>query len=226
MLLSFVVVEFWGWRSRTFLFQEWRRPWCGIPYQQGIPGWPGPPTPCPLQKLCCRIKFWSEGGALLPTAGRVCVHPCRACAGARAHCSPPQDHRRVWGDSDGGTACIWKDPGGLKYAKENPEKRYSILGAETVLNQMRMKGLEEPQMDPKSRDLLVQQASQCLSKLFQIASRTKKNFILDQCNVYSSGQWRKLLPFKTFSRKVVVVVPGKRGCSWGRKWREMMCLSL
>ncbi|XP_011848969.1 PREDICTED: heterogeneous nuclear ribonucleoprotein U-like protein 2 [Mandrillus leucophaeus] len=97
----------------------------------------------------------------------------------------------------------------LKYAKENPEKRYNVLGAETVLNQMRMKGLEEPEMDPKSRDLLVQQASQCLSKLVQIASRTKRNFILDQCNVYNSGQRRKLLLFKTFSRKVVVVVPNE-----------------
>uniref|UniRef100_A0A4X1VMX7 Heterogeneous nuclear ribonucleoprotein U-like protein 2 n=1 Tax=Sus scrofa TaxID=9823 RepID=A0A4X1VMX7_PIG len=97
----------------------------------------------------------------------------------------------------------------LKYAKENAEKRYNVLGAETVLNQMRMKGLEEPEMDPKSRDLLVQQASQCLSKLVQIASRTKRNFILDQCNVYNSGQRRKLLLFKTFSRKVVVVVPNE-----------------
>ncbi|CAD7670176.1 unnamed protein product [Nyctereutes procyonoides] len=97
----------------------------------------------------------------------------------------------------------------LKYAKENPEKRYNVLGAEIVLNQMRMKGLEEPEMDPKSRDLLVQQASQCLSKLVQIASRTKRNFILDQCNVYNSGQRRKLLLFKTFSRKVVVVVPNE-----------------
>ncbi|KAK2100306.1 Heteroproteinous nuclear ribonucleoprotein U-like protein 2 [Saguinus oedipus] len=97
----------------------------------------------------------------------------------------------------------------LKYAKENPEKRYNVLGAETVLNQMRMKGPEEPEMDPKSRDLLVQQASQCLSKLVQIASRTKRNFILDQCNVYNSGQRRKLLLFKTFSRKVVVVVPNE-----------------
>uniref|UniRef100_A0A8C9PG88 B30.2/SPRY domain-containing protein n=1 Tax=Spermophilus dauricus TaxID=99837 RepID=A0A8C9PG88_SPEDA len=93
----------------------------------------------------------------------------------------------------------------LKYAKENPEKRYNVLGAETVLNQMRVK----PEMDPKSRDLLVQQASQCLSKLVQIASRTKRNFILDQCNVYNSGQRRKLLLFKTFSRKVVVVVPNE-----------------
>ena len=26
----------------------------------------------------------------------------------------------------------------LKYTKENPEKRYNVLGAETVLNQMRV----------------------------------------------------------------------------------------
>ncbi|XP_074087377.1 heterogeneous nuclear ribonucleoprotein U-like protein 2 isoform X2 [Macrotis lagotis] len=95
----------------------------------------------------------------------------------------------------------------LKHAQEHPEKRYNVLGAEAVLSQMRTKGPEEPEMDPKSRDLLVQQASQCLSKLVQVASRTKRNIILDQCNVYNSGQRRKLLLFKTFSRKVVVIVP-------------------
>ncbi|XP_036621185.1 heterogeneous nuclear ribonucleoprotein U-like protein 2 [Trichosurus vulpecula] len=97
----------------------------------------------------------------------------------------------------------------LKHAQANPEKRYNVLGAETVLNQMRTKGPEEPELDPKSRDLLVQQASQCLSKLVQVASRTKRNIILDQCNVYNSGQRRKLLLFKTFSRKVVVIVPNE-----------------
>ena len=51
-----------------------------------------------------------------------------------------------------------------------------------------MKGLEEPEMDPKSRDLLVQQASQCLSKLVQIASRTKRNFILDQVLFRNSSE--------------------------------------
>lgn len=29
----------------------------------------------------------------------------------------------------------------LKYTKENPEKRYNVLGAETVLNQMRVSSL-------------------------------------------------------------------------------------
>ncbi|CAM4697546.1 unnamed protein product [Lepidochelys kempii] len=96
-----------------------------------------------------------------------------------------------------------------KYTQENQEKRYIILGTETVLYQMRTKGLEDEEMDPKSRDLLIQQAAQCLSKLVQIAPRAKRNYILDQCNVYNSGQRRKLLAFKGFSRKVVVIVPNE-----------------
>ncbi|XP_025907980.1 heterogeneous nuclear ribonucleoprotein U-like protein 2, partial [Nothoprocta perdicaria] len=66
---------------------------------------------------------------------------------------------------------------------------------------------EAKELDAKSRDLLVQQAAQCLSKLVQIAPRARRNFILDQCNVYNSGQRRKLLAFKGFTRKVVVIVP-------------------
>nr|XP_013806531.1 PREDICTED: heterogeneous nuclear ribonucleoprotein U-like protein 2 [Apteryx mantelli mantelli] len=96
-----------------------------------------------------------------------------------------------------------------KHTEENREKRYNILGTETVLHQMRTKGPEVEEMDAKSRDLLIQQAAQCLSKLVQIAPRAKRNFILDQCNVYNSGQRRKLLAFKGFSRKVVVIVPNE-----------------
>ncbi|NXY26150.1 HNRL2 protein, partial [Atrichornis clamosus] len=94
-----------------------------------------------------------------------------------------------------------------KHSQENREKRYNILGTEAVLHQLRTRGPEVEELDAKSRDLLTQQAAQCLSKLVQIAPRAKRNFILDQCNVYNSGQRRKLLAFKGFSRKVVVIVP-------------------
>ncbi|XP_066466295.1 heterogeneous nuclear ribonucleoprotein U-like protein 2 isoform X2 [Tiliqua scincoides] len=97
-----------------------------------------------------------------------------------------------------------------KHTQENIDKRYNILGTDTVLYQMRTKGPEvEEVLDTKSRDLLTQQAARCVSKLVQIAPRTKRNFILDQCNVYNSGQRRKLLNFKGFSRKVIVLVPNE-----------------
>uniref|UniRef100_A0A8C0FS73 Uncharacterized protein n=1 Tax=Bubo bubo TaxID=30461 RepID=A0A8C0FS73_BUBBB len=95
------------------------------------------------------------------------------------------------------------------HGRENREKRFNILGTETVLHQMRTKGPEVEELDAKSRDQLIQQAAQCLSKLVQIAPRAKRNFILDQCNVYNSGQRRKLLAFKGFSRKVIVIVPNE-----------------
>uniref|UniRef100_H3ALN7 Heteroous nuclear ribonucleoprotein U like 2 n=1 Tax=Latimeria chalumnae TaxID=7897 RepID=H3ALN7_LATCH len=94
-----------------------------------------------------------------------------------------------------------------KHMEENPEKRYFVLGTKEILQKMKMKGLEEVQLEPEQQDLLVRHAAQCLSNLLHIAPQTRKNFIIDQGNVYSSAQRRKLLPFKGFSRKAVVVVP-------------------
>ncbi|KFO98414.1 Heterogeneous nuclear ribonucleoprotein U-like 2, partial [Calypte anna] len=106
-----------------------------------------------------------------------------------------------------------------KHSQENREKRFNILGTESVLHQLR---IPSPPLSPHPRDAfrggdqLRQQAAQCLSKLVQIAPRAKRNFILDQCNVYNSGQRRKLLSFKGFSRKVVVIVPPEEA------WRERL----
>ncbi|XP_044304323.1 heterogeneous nuclear ribonucleoprotein U-like protein 2 [Varanus komodoensis] len=104
-----------------------------------------------------------------------------------------------------------------KHTQENQEKRYNILGTDTILFQMKTKGpLPEEALDTAARDLLLQQAARCVSKLVRIAPRTKRNFILDQCNVYNSGQRRKLLPFKGFIRKVIVVVPSEEN------WKERL----
>ncbi|XP_048368720.1 heterogeneous nuclear ribonucleoprotein U-like protein 2 isoform X4 [Sphaerodactylus townsendi] len=96
-----------------------------------------------------------------------------------------------------------------KHIQDNPDKRYNVLGTDAVLFQMRTRGPEVEELDTKSQDQLTQQAARCVSKLVQIAPRTKRNFILDQCNVYNSGQRRKLLNFKGFSRKVILIVPNE-----------------
>ncbi|KAM6434758.1 heterogeneous nuclear ribonucleoprotein U-like protein 2 isoform 2-T2 [Liasis olivaceus] len=95
-----------------------------------------------------------------------------------------------------------------KHTQENQDKRFNILGTDNILYQMKTKGpVVEEALPTEARDSLLQQAARCVSKLVQIAPRTRRNFILDQCNVYNSGQRRKLLPFKGFVRKVVVLVP-------------------
>ncbi|KAL7978182.1 hypothetical protein Chor_005169 [Crotalus horridus] len=77
--------------------------------------------------------------------------------------------------------------------------------------------VEDP-LPIEARDSLLQQAARCVSKLVQIAPRTRRNFILDQCNVYNSGQRRKLLPFKGFLRKVVVLVPSEE--NWADRLQQ------
>ncbi|XP_060614254.2 heterogeneous nuclear ribonucleoprotein U-like protein 2 isoform X2 [Anolis sagrei] len=104
-----------------------------------------------------------------------------------------------------------------KYTQENPDKRVNILGTDTVLYKMKTKGTQpEETPDRATRDQLFQQAARCVSKLIQIAPKAKRNFILDQCNVYNSGQRRKLHPFKGFIRKVIVVVPSEEN------WEERL----
>ncbi|XP_071657561.1 heterogeneous nuclear ribonucleoprotein U-like protein 2 [Patagioenas fasciata] len=102
-----------------------------------------------------------------------------------------------------------------QHSRENREKRFNLLGSEGVLRQLRPRGPSVPEPDAAARDLLTQQAAQCLSKLVQIAPRARRNFILDQCNVYNSGQRRKLQAFRGFQRKVVVVVPDEQ--EWERR---------
>ncbi|XP_029470703.1 heterogeneous nuclear ribonucleoprotein U-like protein 2 [Rhinatrema bivittatum] len=98
---------------------------------------------------------------------------------------------------------------------ENPEKRYNVLGTDAIIQQMQTKGLEAAEMDPQRQDVLTQEATRCLIRLAPVASRTKRNFIIDQCTVYNSAQRRKLLPFKGFSRKAVVLVPNEE--EWKRR---------
>nr|XP_033810484.1 heterogeneous nuclear ribonucleoprotein U-like protein 2 [Geotrypetes seraphini] len=102
-----------------------------------------------------------------------------------------------------------------KHNLENPEKRYNVLGTDTIMEKMQTKGLETEEMEPQRRDVLTQEATRCLIRLVPVASRTKRNFILDQCTVYNSAQRRKLHPFKGYSRKAVVLVPNEE--EWKRR---------
>ncbi|XP_075302238.1 LOW QUALITY PROTEIN: heterogeneous nuclear ribonucleoprotein U-like protein 1 [Opisthocomus hoazin] len=98
----------------------------------------------------------------------------------------------------------------LKHAAANPAKRYNILGTNAIMDKMRVMGLRRQRNYAGRWDVLIQQATQCLNRLIQIAARKRRNYILDQTNVYGSAQRRKLRPFEGFQRRAVVICPSTR----------------
>ncbi|KAJ7990129.1 hypothetical protein DPEC_G00297130 [Dallia pectoralis] len=94
-----------------------------------------------------------------------------------------------------------------KHAHSHPEKKYNILGTNAIMEKMKVMGLRRQKNYAGRWDALIQQATQCLNRLIQIAARKKRNYILDQTNVYGSAQRRKMRPFEGFQRKAIVICP-------------------
>ena len=75
------------------------------------------------------------------------------------------------------------------------------------MDKMRVMGLRRQRNYVGERHAMTQHVTQCLNRLIQIAARKKRNYILDQTNVYGSAQRRKMRPFEGFQRKAIVICP-------------------
>uniref|UniRef100_A0A7N6FBH8 Uncharacterized protein n=1 Tax=Anabas testudineus TaxID=64144 RepID=A0A7N6FBH8_ANATE len=95
----------------------------------------------------------------------------------------------------------------IKHAESNPEKKYNILGTNAIMDKMKVMGLRRQRNYAGRWDVLIQQATQCLNRLIEIAARKRRNYILDQTNVYGSARRRKMRPFEGFQRKAIVICP-------------------
>lgn len=112
-----------------------------------------------------------------------------------------------------------------KHAEENPEKKYNILGTNAIMDKMKVwlvdmflvilasacmmsvkhqvfssyfqvMGLRRQRNYAGRWDVLIQQATQCLNRLIQIAARKRRNYILDQVLLYlpASALYSQLRP--------------------------------
>lgn len=98
----------------------------------------------------------------------------------------------------------------MKHAETNPEKKYNILGTNAIMDKMKVSsghpstkhtkktisqsyhclillifapqvmGLRRQKNYSGRWDVLIQQATQCLNRLIEIAARKRRNYILDQ----------------------------------------------
>ena len=62
---------------------------------------------------------------------------------------------------------------GINKAKDNPEMRYNIIGTDTLIDKMRVMGLPRKKNYHGRWDVLIDKASKCLNKLFEIGKVTK-----------------------------------------------------
>lgn len=95
----------------------------------------------------------------------------------------------------------------INHQKAHPEKRYNIIGSDTLIDKMKVMGLPRKNNYHGRWDVLIDKATKCLNKLFEMAQKRNRNFILDQTNVYPSARKRKMKNFSGFFRRAVVIQP-------------------
>ncbi|RLM75527.1 heterogeneous nuclear ribonucleoprotein U-like protein 1 [Panicum miliaceum] len=94
-----------------------------------------------------------------------------------------------------------------KWVKEHPEKRFILLGTNLALEQMKVPGLLRKNNYGERFDRLMECATWIFNKLLTRAANTRRNFIIDQTNVYKNARIRKLRPFANYRKTAVVVFP-------------------
>ncbi|KAK3014594.1 hypothetical protein RJ639_009827 [Escallonia herrerae] len=111
------------------------------------------------------------------------------------------------------------------WVKEHPEKRYVLLGTNLALDRMKcnylirpsflltkldsqqVPGLLRKQNYGERFDRLMDCATGIFNTLLSRASKTPRNFVIDQTNVYKSARKRKLKPFVNYRKIAVVIFP-------------------
>lgn len=100
-----------------------------------------------------------------------------------------------------------------KFISENSERKFNVLGTNLLIDRMRVMGLPRKKNYHGRWDQLIASCMRCLNTLLEMAHRRRRNYIIDQTNVYQSAQRRKLRNFSSFVRKAVVVVPSEEDFS-------------
>lgn len=93
------------------------------------------------------------------------------------------------------------------HKKINADKFYYTLGTNILIDLMEVPGLENIRNYCMRWKSLYQKCHECFVLLLQLASTRKRNYAIDQTNVFPSARKRKLKDFEGFSRKAIVVVP-------------------
>ncbi|MCO5597100.1 hypothetical protein L7F22_051174 [Adiantum nelumboides] len=94
-----------------------------------------------------------------------------------------------------------------KWVREHPNKRYVLLGTNLALDQMKVPNLVRKRNYGERFERLMGRATKIFNQLMDRASKSSRNIIIDQTNVYRGARIRKLKDFQNFVKIAVVVFP-------------------
>ncbi|KZC11819.1 Heterogeneous nuclear ribonucleoprotein U-like protein 1 [Dufourea novaeangliae] len=97
----------------------------------------------------------------------------------------------------------------IKHAAEQPHKMYNILGLGSLIDKIKDSDLSHKENNNDQWEVLIDKCTRVLDKLLEIAPTRRRNYILDQTNVYPSAQRRKMKNFSGYQRKAMVLVPSE-----------------
>ena len=84
------------------------------------------------------------------------------------------------------------------HCKNYPAKKFNILGTNSLIDRMKVMGLRRQKNYSGRWDELIKKCSECFNVLMRIAKQRKRNYILDQTNVYPTARSRKMKDFKGY----------------------------
>lgn len=75
------------------------------------------------------------------------------------------------------------------YCRENLNKKYNVLGTNSLIDKMKVNGLPRRRNYAGRWDALIDRCTKCLNKLLELAYKRRRNFIVDQVSKLSNSLW-------------------------------------
>lgn len=97
-----------------------------------------------------------------------------------------------------------------KFMNDNRAKHFHLIGNEAIMDKMSICGEKREKHSTKYGTPFEELQSKVMGAVLRVmerANRKKRNYILDQANIYRNGHVKKMGPFEGFHRRAVVVVP-------------------
>ncbi|GMT33585.1 hypothetical protein PFISCL1PPCAC_24882 [Pristionchus fissidentatus] len=94
-----------------------------------------------------------------------------------------------------------------QYIRDHPEEQWDVINAEGVMAAMKVNGMPRGRTHTGRWDMVLGLVAKALQKMVLLAARRRRNYIVDLSNVNKDSRKRRLMHFKDFTKKCLVIVP-------------------